>query len=174
MQNQDKHLKLKEQYPLLFNDDPMEPVVMFGIETGLGWDHIISSVCKVLYSRYHSKKRQLEYALDRLKNDDIPDPEEIKDWQKHAEKLHAEVQEEIQKMPKIQQIKEKFGGLRIYCSENSDYVEAVISMAEEIADNTCEECGNKGKLYELSWFKTLCPTHAKARYGDKLERLERK
>jgi hypothetical protein len=61
-----------------------------------------------------------------------------------------EICEEIYAMrPKVQQIKEKFGGLRFYASFPKDYSEqgwAVIRKAEEKASKTCETCGEPGEL----------------------------
>jgi hypothetical protein len=60
----------------------------------------------------------------------------------------------------ICQIKEKFGGLRIYWwATNIDYtqVDNIILEAEELASRTCEQCGQEAYLCIRSgWFKTLC------------------
>jgi len=50
---------------------------------------------------------------------------------------------------KVMQIKEKFGGLRFYCSFPKDYSEkgyVFIRKAEEKAFETCEQCGEPGEL----------------------------
>jgi hypothetical protein len=56
------------------------------------------------------------------------------------------------------QIKEKFGGLRIYVSYHDDFIIGVIAMAENMSKVTCEITGNSGvlckKFYNL---KTLDP-----------------
>lgn len=51
--------------------------------------------------------------------------------------------------PKVMQIKEKFGGLRFYCSFPKDYSEkgyVFIRKAEEQSFEICEECGEPGQL----------------------------
>ena len=51
--------------------------------------------------------------------------------------------------PKVMQIKEKFGGLRFYCSFPKDYSEKgyeFIREAEEESFKTCEACGKPGEL----------------------------
>lgn len=70
----------------------------------------------------------------------------------------------------IDQVKEKFGTLRIYYTDYSnspDYVSGVIDLAEHMSVHICEECGKPGKTRgDLSWLKTLCEDHylvAKAR-----------
>jgi hypothetical protein len=70
----------------------------------------------------------------------------------------------------LDQVKEKFGTLRIYYTDYSndpDYVSGVIDFAESMSVHICEECGKPGKIRsDLSWMKTLCEDHylvAKAR-----------
>lgn len=56
------------------------------------------------------------------------------------------------------QVKEKFGGLRYYCSLETDEARELIQTAEEKAAVTCEQCGQPGKSVSIrGWIKTLCP-----------------
>lgn len=73
----------------------------------------------------------------------------------------------------VQQIKEKFGGLRFYYDGGDDRIRGMVSMAESWAARTCEECGKPGKSRSGGWIKTLCDEHAaerearyKERFGD--------
>lgn len=51
------------------------------------------------------------------------------------------------------QIKEKFGGLRIYCSYTDEKIDEIVENAAKKASITCEETGNPGKLREISgWY----------------------
>lgn len=59
----------------------------------------------------------------------------------------------------VQQVKEKFGGLRFYYEGGSMYIHAMVRMAESWAAHTCEECGAPGKSGGKGWIKTLCETH---------------
>lgn len=54
----------------------------------------------------------------------------------------------IEVMPDIRylQIKEKFGGLRVYVTKDRPEVDALILEAEREAAETCEKCGAPGKL----------------------------
>ena len=63
----------------------------------------------------------------------------------------------------IQQIKEKFGGLVIYCFDADDAVKEIIAKAEDKAAVTCEITGEPGLLCrkEGGWLKTLCVEKAK-------------
>ena len=54
------------------------------------------------------------------------------------------------------QIKEKYGGLRIYYIGGNDYIRGVVDMAEEISYKTCERCGNPGSPNKQGWIMTLC------------------
>lgn len=63
--------------------------------------------------------------------------------------------------PKILQIKEKFGGLRIYVSNSDRYISGLILDAENKASITCEFCGTSNpdddiKARNNRWIKTLC------------------
>jgi len=64
---------------------------------------------------------------------------------------------------KIQQIKEKFGGLRFYCSPETDAVGVLIDKAENLAADTCELCGQPGQFGRRAyWYSTRCVTDAPA------------
>jgi len=75
---------------------------------------------------------------------------------------------------RIEQIKEKFGSLRIYISGGPDYIEAMIAKAEYESKHTCEICGARGKTERINdWYWTLCEEHKKAKqeanYDSELE-----
>jgi hypothetical protein len=68
------------------------------------------------------------------------------------------------------QVKEKFGGLRVYCYGADDFIRGAIEMAESMSYITCEVTGEKGKLrYKKfdedgqpipAWVRTLCDNEA--------------
>lgn len=62
------------------------------------------------------------------------------------------------------QIKEKFGGLRMYAENSDDFISGVIAAVEALSLTTCEVCGKPGLPGTASaagfaggWIKTLCP-----------------
>jgi hypothetical protein len=58
----------------------------------------------------------------------------------------------------VLQVKEKFGGLRIYLSVHNEESDAIITAAEQEAHKTCEDCGSKENV-ELrggGWLHTVC------------------
>ena len=60
----------------------------------------------------------------------------------------------------VGQIKEKFGGLRIYTgaldADVADKVYEIIDDAETESCRTCEWCGKPGKARSGRWIKTMC------------------
>ena len=67
-------------------------------------------------------------------------------------------------MIKIDQIKEKFGSLRIYLSGEPEYLYKMICKAEYENGKTCEICGAKGTNEAINgWYTTLCDEHRKAK-----------
>lgn len=66
---------------------------------------------------------------------------------------------------KIIQVKEKYGGLRIYTDYSNKELAEVIYEVENKSLKMCEGCGQPGKLRGKSWYYTSCDEHA--RPGDK-------
>ena len=63
----------------------------------------------------------------------------------------------------VNQIKEKFGGLRFYYSGGDQYVEGMVTMTEIWAGRTCEVCGIPGERRGGGWIRTLCDEHERER-----------
>lgn len=58
---------------------------------------------------------------------------------------------------RVTQVKEKFGGLRIYWFDANDEIEKIIDRAEKKSMNICEVCSKKGERRNLNgWYKVLC------------------
>lgn len=64
---------------------------------------------------------------------------------------------------KVTQVKEKFGGLRVYTNYSTDLIDMLIDGAEARASITCEICGelNAKNKSVNGWFKTVCDKHYK-------------
>ena len=58
----------------------------------------------------------------------------------------------------VQQVKEKFGTLRFYCSGDNE-IEKLINAAEDISAVTCEACGKPGKMRNGGWLSVQCHQH---------------
>jgi hypothetical protein len=61
---------------------------------------------------------------------------------------------------RILQIKEKFGGLRIYTGGGNDATEEAIERAEAKCYETCDRCGEKGLRRTDGWISVRCDLHA--------------
>jgi hypothetical protein len=69
---------------------------------------------------------------------------------------------EQNKIPqKVVQVKEKWGGLRIYTDVIDNRLDAKIREMEKKSFNVCEDCGEPGKLRSGGWYRTLCDAHGK-------------
>lgn len=61
---------------------------------------------------------------------------------------------------RVQQVKEKFGGLRFYCEGDGTYSD-IIDKYEKLSYETCESCGStenvtSGPIKVGYWIRTLC------------------
>ena len=75
----------------------------------------------------------------------------------------------VDPLTKIKQIKDKFGGLRLYVNSNdaSGRVDVIISLAEESSYRFCEWCsGKSAKQKQIKGFyHTLCDACYLSRFG---------
>lgn len=62
----------------------------------------------------------------------------------------------------IEQVKEKFGGLRFYVGSTPEWIEVLIDAMEEYSFGICEVCGKSGEPRPGYWTKTLCDEHWEA------------
>jgi hypothetical protein len=62
---------------------------------------------------------------------------------------------------KVEQVKEKFGGLMFYVSGGNDAIQEAIFAAGTRSLHICEVCGQLGTIRkDRSWIRTLCDHHA--------------
>ena len=140
--NSELQNKLYEKYPQLFvNKDktPMQSPMSFGIECGEGWYDILSSLCWMI--KQH-EENIAERVKIRNKFGTQNDGEDLDYSPVHFD-----------------QIKEKYGGLRVYFSGGDKYIEGLVSMAEAMSYKICDVCGNKGEANKTGWISTRCEAH---------------
>lgn len=93
-------------------------------------------------------------------------------WHSILMRAHAEL---VTVLPnyQVEQVKEKYGTLRLYLGVYFDPVTgelgiareigarvgAIVQAAEEESSRTCEVCGEPGSMTGEAWLKTLCPDH---------------
>ena len=105
-----------------------------------------------------------------------------KGWYPIIERLSSSIQQHIEWKNKdsevcpqviVEQIKEKFGGLRFYYQGGDEYISGLVSMAESWAGIACEDCGGIGKRRGGGWVRTLCDLH-EAERNARIEEQSRK
>jgi hypothetical protein len=103
--------------------------------------------------------------FEKLKNkypllSNIKDIECDNGWLNLVSNLTSMVEDENSRVKNIQilQIKEKFGGLRYYISNETQFISGAICLAELLSFNICEICGNSGTKRNMNkgWLKTIC------------------
>lgn len=55
-----------------------------------------------------------------------------------------------------EQVKEKFGTLRFYMSDETEEITNLIHEAESASSQTCEDCGAFAKMRGTAWIETKC------------------
>lgn len=143
-----------------------------GFAVGAGWYQILESLCANI--QHHVKwvrdRRARELRIERARSKGLdavikllsrgkePSVWELERADEIMERDPGIATEYVHKV-RVDQVKEKFGGLRFYYTGGDDVVSGMVSMAESWAAHTCEECGQKGKQREGGWIRTLCDEH---------------
>lgn len=70
----------------------------------------------------------------------------------HIEDLPEEIRPDVN----CAQVKEKFGGLRFYMTQETPYISGAIALAERMSNKICCQCGLPGKQRQGGWILTLC------------------
>lgn len=89
-------------------------------------------------------------------------------WEDLAHQLCSILERQIVHLPEelrthvhCAQVKEKFGGLRFYMTQETPYISGAIAMAEAMSYSVCDTCGRPGKRRDGGWIRTLCDKHNK-------------
>lgn len=56
----------------------------------------------------------------------------------------------------VVQVKEKFGGLRFYYAGGTTHLQDLIDVLCDKSYETCENCGQPGRVRDDGWIKTRC------------------
>ena len=130
---QELQQQLYDKYPSLFSlsTSTSEPIGL-GIECGDGWYEILSSLCFMIAQHERNIAGNNKYLISQNK-----EPIEYESF-------------------RFTQIKEKFGGLRVYYYGGNEYARGLIGMAECWSYNSCERCGEKGSKRGKGWITILC------------------
>jgi len=94
-------------------------------------------------------------------------------WYDLLSKLCTKIDKELKKEKiddfSVNQIKDKFGGLRFYVSQANENIHDLIQEAENKSYKICEMCGKKGNRKTIDgWIYTLCKPCEKKVNKDKI------
>jgi hypothetical protein len=168
VENYDAFIKrLEEIYPRAMRN------VYCGVSIEQGWYHIVERLVSQIHHhvKWKRSRRARDLQLNRAikkgrdavlkviaqkgKEPNVWDQERADELFEAGEFTPSDVVPHIE----IHQIKEKFGGLRFYFQGGDEYCRGLVTMAEEWAANTCEECGERGEIRTGGWHKSLCAVH---------------
>lgn len=178
MNHEEFKLHMETKFPKMFKDKNYG-----GFAISEGWFHIIEALCSQIDAHIKWRRNMRAYDLRkaRAKAKGLEalikfhaKGREPRDWD--VERAEEDMENELNITHKvnhitIQQIKEKFGGLRFYYDGGDYQIDGMVTMAEVWSDRTCETCGNLGKRRNGGWVRTLCDHH-EAEYQANKERLK--
>jgi hypothetical protein len=160
--------KMAEKYPRYFGEGNRYG----GFAIGEGWYPVIESLVGQIdhYTKWRRNMRANDLRKLRAKSKGLEALIQFMAGKKHSpsewdvERAEDAMVDPIDITPKVhwihvEQIKEKFGGLRFYYQGGDDHISGMVSMAEVWAGRSCETCGNVGVRRSGGWIRTLCDTH---------------
>jgi len=125
----------------------LRPTDGFGLCVGDGWYGLINLLAGQIHHAIRFENECISDYKEASKDGKIPDWS----WKPNDEPFDY---------PRVDQVKEKFGGLRFYGSTPAGTryeLRGYIQFAEAISFIICEVCGNKGEPRRShSWIRTLC------------------
>jgi hypothetical protein len=147
---------LAKSYPELMEKSSIGDYI--GIEPG--WFNIIDVLCNNIYDPFYTAKGRLKAATDYPRDD----------GGSYLKKCETNFAKELDDLPHIVQIKEKFGNLRFYTKSTTERVGTLIRFAETMSGCTCEVCGKPGSR-DVSHgnYKTLCIDHSRTPIDETLD-----
>lgn len=155
---------MKEEVQELLKQEEMVIPIQFGFECGDGWymllDELMGEIDNHLKNVNRNNKNKFKYQwMWKLQT-------YLRRKYKSKTKMYAFAEWIYEKAPRknipevtvqIDQIKEKFGGLRFYYSGGDDAIHGMTSLAESLSYKICEACGTtKGVGQTSGWICTVC------------------
>lgn len=173
----EKHMA--EKYPRYCGDNAH----FGGYAIGAGWYRIIETLIAEIdsYTKWRRNTRAYDLRLARAKKKGreavlkfISRGKERLIWEEERADDIMEIEQRITERVewvRIDQIKEKFGGLRFYYQGGDQQIHGLVRMAELWAGSTCETCGDRGSRRQGGWVRTLCDIH-EAEYQEKSKNMK--
>ena len=149
--NQDLTNKLLKRYPKIFIQHTLpctETAMCWLFQCGDGWYTLLDCLCFELQNLADNGESTYKY---------YPFGRFFANLFRNPKLMGRTVNKPLPQIVATT-IKEKFGTLRFYNTGYCEQSEALISYAETLSAETCEECGSTGdaSLTEGVWLKTLC------------------
>lgn len=169
---------LVKKYPKLFKNrykSMRESCMSFGFECGNGWFNIIRALCANIQNHIDwsrdNRARALRFNRALIRWVENFDDKGLVHYFTYGNSVNCGALELTKKEPKLRsvpaacpqvvvdQVKEKFGGLRFYYHGGDEKVDGMVRMAESMSEVTCEVCGDKGKISRGGWLYCSCKKH---------------
>ena len=75
------------------------------------------------------------------------------------EEIEAVIAQDASTWIALDQIKEKYGTLRVYFTGGNDRIDDIVERYEERSESTCERCASEDATQQRQgWIRTLCPS----------------
>ena len=156
---------MKEELHELLNQEEIVLPIQFGFECGDGWymllDELMGEIQNHIINVNRNNTNEFEYKW--VKNLSFYLRIKTSAKQKRLRAIgewmykHAYRKDLPPMTIQIDQIKEKFGGLRFYYHGGDDTIYGMVSLAESLSYKICEHCGTtKGVGQTGGWIYTVC------------------
>jgi hypothetical protein len=132
------------------------------IGVGDGWYNLIDTLCALICWEHGPEKG---HRSTKHVDSDTPMSHELDErGAVDGAQASTTVTEFVNSLPVVNQVKEKFGGLRFYADGCNETIDNYITFAECLSARTCEVCGAPGERRDDGgWLRTLCDQHTSDR-----------
>lgn len=162
---QELEQKLFNSFPHLYRERflPMTMTCMcWGIDVSDGWYDILFELSNNIQNYLNSKKKEEKfYIIKKLLRKLLFDSQGIPTYLFNI--LPSPIFSFLDRITfsfhdsfAVNQVKEKYGGLRYYVNLYDSVIESLIGYAEYKSLNTCELCGEYGVINKSGWLSVRC------------------
>lgn len=142
-------------YPELFDKDKSGKP-MGNVYFPDGWALLVEEICEMLMREKRWRENKIEFCKKVLEEGVAEEQRE--GYESQIKQLQDEI-EDI-KYPRITQIKEKFGSLRVYFKGTDNKQDAKVEFAEDLSRKICMSCGKPAEKRVVgSWLSVFCDEH---------------
>ena len=156
----------KEEVKELLDQKDIVLPIQFGFECGNGWFMLLDELMSDIQNHIENVNRWCKRGQHKYKM--------LETWSYnlrirsgHKQQFRKKLGEWLEKnAPKrylppiyiqIDQVKEKYGGLRFYYTGGDHTIDGMVSLAESLSYKICEDCGSTKDIgYTKGWIATMC------------------